>query len=48
MAIHVIRYSERPEMWKDTDTICHEVWPEYNLHCEDPKGYCHRMLGDFP
>jgi hypothetical protein len=34
----VIRYSERPELWKDTATITREVWPEYNLHSEDPHG----------
>jgi hypothetical protein len=48
MAMQVIRYSERPELWKDTSAITREVWPEYNLHGEDPHGYWDRLLDDFP
>ena len=43
----VIRYSERPELWSDTGTITQEVWPEYNLHSEDPHGYWDRLLDAF-
>jgi GNAT superfamily N-acetyltransferase len=46
--MHVIRYSERPELWKDTGTITREVWPEYNLHSEDPNGYWGRLFDEFP
>ena len=48
MGQQLIRYSERPELWKDTATITREVWPEYNLHGEDPNGYWDRLLNDFP
>ena len=34
MAITVIRYSERPELWADTDAVSQAVWPEYNSHGE--------------
>jgi GNAT superfamily N-acetyltransferase len=44
----VIRYSQRPELWKDSATITREVWPEYNLHSEDPHGYWGRLFEDFP
>lgn len=44
----VIRYSERPELWKDTDAITREVWPEYNLHSEDPNRYFDRLFDEFP
>jgi len=30
----VIRYSERPEPWDNTDAISQAVWPEYNQHGE--------------
>ena len=48
MDAHVIRYSERPELWKDTATISREVWPEYNLHADDPNGYWDRLFTEFP
>jgi hypothetical protein len=43
----VVRYSERPELWKDTATITHEVWPEYNLHSEDSNRYWDRLFDEF-
>jgi hypothetical protein len=48
MGTQVIRYSERPELWKDTAAISREVWPEYNLHGEDPHGYWDRLLDEVP
>jgi GNAT superfamily N-acetyltransferase len=48
MGKQVIRYSERPDLWEDTATITREVWPEYNLHSEDPNGYWDRLFEDFP
>jgi GNAT superfamily N-acetyltransferase len=48
MPTQVIRYSERPELWKDTATITHEVWPEYNLHSEDSNRYWDRIFVEFP
>ena len=32
MGVRVIRYSERPALWDDTDSVSLAVWPEYNLH----------------
>jgi hypothetical protein len=29
MAIRAIRYSERPELWADTDAVPEAVWSEY-------------------
>jgi hypothetical protein len=46
--VEVVRYSEQPELWKDTAQITHEVWPEYNTHSEDPHGYWGRLFDDFP
>jgi GNAT superfamily N-acetyltransferase len=48
MTKQVIRYSERPELRKDTATITREVSPEYNLHSEDPNGYWGRLFDEFP
>lgn len=46
--VETIRYSERPELWQDTGTITHEVWPEYNTHAEDTNGYWPRLFDEFP
>jgi hypothetical protein len=32
VAIVMARYSDRPELWAQTNEISEEVWPEYNLH----------------
>lgn len=48
MGNQVIRYSERPELWKDTAEITREVWPEYNLHSDDPHHYWDRLFDEFP
>ena len=47
MGMQVIRHSERPELWTDTAAITREVWPEYNLHSEDPNGYWGRLFDEF-
>jgi GNAT superfamily N-acetyltransferase len=47
MGQQVIRYSERPELWRDTATITREVWPEYNLHSDDSNRYWHRLFEEF-
>jgi hypothetical protein len=44
----VIRYLERPALWKDTAAITQEVWPEYNVHSEDPNGSWDRLFEEFP
>jgi GNAT superfamily N-acetyltransferase len=46
--VHVYRYSERPELWKDTDTLSAEVWPEYNQHGDVLNVYWCRLFDDFP
>jgi GNAT superfamily N-acetyltransferase len=46
--VQVIRHSERPELWKDTAALSREVWPEYNLHGDDPAGHWDRLFVDFP
>jgi GNAT superfamily N-acetyltransferase len=47
MTTTVIRHAERPELWKDTETITREVWPEYNLHGEVLDRYWDRLFQDF-
>ncbi len=47
MGMQVIRHSDRPDLWADTATITREVWPEYNLHSEDPNGYWGRLFDEF-
>jgi GNAT superfamily N-acetyltransferase len=44
----VIRYSQRPELWEDTEAISREVWPEYNQHGAVVSRYWERLFDDFP
>ena len=46
--MHVIRYTERPQLWHNTASISREVWPEYNLHSDDLGGCWDRLFDDFP
>ena len=48
MGVTVIRYSERPELWDDTDSVSRAVWPEYNLHGDRLGVYWARLFDDFP
>jgi GNAT superfamily N-acetyltransferase len=48
MSTQVVRYSERPELWKDTAMIAREVWPEYNLHGDNLNLYWERLFDEFP
>jgi hypothetical protein len=34
MAVIVVRYSDRPELWQQNTQLSDEVWPEYNVHGE--------------
>ena len=34
MAVTVVRYSDRPELWQEITELSDEVWPEYNVHGE--------------
>jgi len=44
----VVRFSERPELWADTEDVTAEVWPEYNRHGEVMGRYWGRLFEDFP
>ena len=48
MAVQVVRYSECPELWSETETITQEVWPEYNAHGEEMNRYWGYLFDDFP
>lgn len=48
MPFTVIRYTERPELWENTDAISEEVWPEYNLNGEVLGRYWERLFEEFP
>jgi GNAT superfamily N-acetyltransferase len=48
MGTRVIRYWDRPALWTSAATITREVWPEYNIHAEDPNGYWDRLIDEFP
>jgi GNAT superfamily N-acetyltransferase len=48
MTIQMIRYSERPDLWTDTEDVTHEAWPEYNLHGDVTNTYWDRLFDDFP
>ena len=48
MSITVIRYSDRPELWDDTEALSRAVWPEYNLHGPILGSYWNRLIDDFP
>jgi hypothetical protein len=34
MAVTVVRYSDRPELWEQITQLSDEAWPEYNVHGE--------------
>jgi GNAT superfamily N-acetyltransferase len=44
----LIRYSERPDLWDNTEAISREVWPEYNFHGAVVGRYWERLFDDFP
>jgi GNAT superfamily N-acetyltransferase len=48
LSITVIRYSDRPELWDDTEALSLAVWPEYNLHGPILGSYWSRLIDDFP
>lgn len=48
MGVNVIRYSQRPELWRDTAELSRAVWPEYNLHGAVLDSYWARLLDEFP
>jgi hypothetical protein len=48
MTTQVVRYAERPELWKNAARVTREVWPEYNLHSDEPNGYWEQLFEAFP
>jgi hypothetical protein len=44
----VVRYSERPELWKAISGLSDEVWPEYNVHGETINHYWAQLYDVFP
>ncbi len=44
----VVRYSERPELWKSISDLSEEVWPEYNLHGDILNQYWEQLYDVFP
>jgi GNAT superfamily N-acetyltransferase len=47
MAITLIRYAERPELWQSSAEISREVWPEYNQHGDVLNRHWGRLFEDF-
>jgi hypothetical protein len=48
MSPQVVRYSERPELWKSISDLSTEVWPEYNLHGQTLNHYWNQLFDVFP
>ena len=48
MAITVVRYADRPELWDDTEALSREVWPEYNRHGNVVGVHWPRLFEVFP
>ena len=44
----MVRYSERPELWKGIGDLSAEVWPEYNLHGQTLNHYWDQLYDVFP
>jgi hypothetical protein len=48
VAVVVVRYSERPQLWERIQDLSADVWPEYNRH-GDILGPCwDRLYDEFP
>ena len=48
MSATVFRYTERPELWEDSEALSEAVWPEYNQHGEVLNRFWGRLFDDFP
>jgi GNAT superfamily N-acetyltransferase len=48
LSIAVIRYSERPELWDETEALSRAVWPEHNFHGPVLGSYWNRLFDDWP
>ncbi|MGW4130911.1 hypothetical protein [Amycolatopsis japonica] len=50
MAMTVVDYTQRPDLWQRLSTQFEGVWPEYNLHGDVMAGYwdrLHTIFGDY-
>ncbi len=48
MAIVMARCSDRPDLWRETDDVSEEVWPEYNRHGAVLGRYWGRLGSELP
>jgi hypothetical protein len=48
MAVHVVRYSDQPDLWAQIAGLTDEVWPEYNTHGHELNQYWGQLYDDFP
>lgn len=44
----MVRYSERPGLWRNISDLSAEVWPEYNVHGQTLNHYWDRLYELFP
>jgi hypothetical protein len=48
MAVSVVRYSDRPQLWRQITQLSDEVWPEYNVHGEIISRHWPYCMSDSP
>jgi hypothetical protein len=48
MSLHVVPYSDRPELRDRSDDVFVDVWPEYNVHGDVMNEYWELLYDDFP
>jgi GNAT superfamily N-acetyltransferase len=48
MSFEIVLHADHPEVWRDTETLTREVWPEYNLHGEYLNRHWDRLFREFP
>jgi hypothetical protein len=48
VAVVVIRYSERPQLWERIQDLSADVWPEYNRHGDIVGPYWDRLYDELP
>jgi hypothetical protein len=47
VAVTIVRYADRPELWERIAALATDVWPEYNLHGDVLNQYWGRLYDDF-
>lgn len=48
MAVVVVRYSERPELWDRVSDLSSQIWPECNLHGDVTNPNWGRLYDELP